>query len=134
MGQILHGSATTTYAIRPAIQRSKRRLGAIGVLNIVLFLFFWRRRAIASIASFECVLPGHFSLRALEWPPSVHRTNCPSDCAVAATHNASRPRSLDCRAVIRPWSGWGHAGTAYPARAFCLDALPRHVPEIAVAL
>lgn len=29
MGQILHGSATTTYAIRAAIQRSKASLKAL---------------------------------------------------------------------------------------------------------
>ena len=48
MGQILHGSATTTYAIRPAIQRSKPGLGAIGVLNMVLFLIFWAAYIIPS--------------------------------------------------------------------------------------
>ncbi|MCP1838670.1 transposase-like protein [Bradyrhizobium sp. USDA 4524] len=47
MGQILHGSATTTHAIRPAIQRSKaslKELAAQHGLNQKT-VTKWRKRA-----------------------------------------------------------------------------------------
>ena len=50
MGQILHGSATTTYAIRAAIQRSKaplKELAAQHGLNAKT-VAKWRKRAIGS--------------------------------------------------------------------------------------
>ena len=86
MGQILHGSATTTHAIRAAIQRSKAPLKELAVqygLNHKT-VAKWRKRAFVNDAPMGRRPRARQSCRPrkrLSWSPSASTRCCRSTTA-----------------------------------------------------